>query len=108
LTTLTSWKMGVRPYGLTVCRLRTLSPSRSDWSLALGRSGGRKGEQHGGCWTKKIVFKRHSPYSPNSPESPINKGLKAREGRGEGKGEGKRDDPHADKRPVHRALRAVW
>ena len=27
------------------------------------------------------------------------------EGRGEGKGEGKRDDPHADKRPVHRALR---
>ena len=29
------------------------------------------------------------------------------EGRGEGKGEGKRDDPHADKCPVHRALRAV-
>ena len=27
------------------------------------------------------------------------------EGRGEGEGEGKRDDPHADKRPVHRALR---
>ena len=28
------------------------------------------------------------------------------EGRGEGKGEGKCDDPHADKGPVHRALRA--
>ena len=27
------------------------------------------------------------------------------EGGSEGKGEGKRDDPHADKRPVHRALR---
>ena len=29
------------------------------------------------------------------------------EGRGEGEGEGKRDDPHVDKCPVHRALRAV-
>ena len=27
------------------------------------------------------------------------------EGRGEGEGEGKRDNPHVDKRPVHRALR---
>ena len=27
-----------------------------------------------------------------------------REGGREGKGEGKRDDPHVDKRPVHRAL----
>ena len=27
------------------------------------------------------------------------------EGRGEGKGEGKAIYPHADKRPVHRALR---
>jgi len=29
------------------------------------------------------------------------------EGRGEGKGEGKAICPHVDKRPVHRALRAV-
>ena len=29
------------------------------------------------------------------------------EGRGEGKGEGKTICPHVDKRPVHRALRAV-
>ena len=26
------------------------------------------------------------------------------EGKSEGKSEGKRDDPHVDKRPVHRAL----
>jgi len=46
---------------------------------------------------KKIVFqKKHSPYSPNSPQSPIDIGLKAREG--------KAMYPHVDKRPVHRAL----
>ena len=44
--------------GLTVCSLRTGNPSRSDWSLTLGRTGGRKGKQRGGCWTKKIVFKK--------------------------------------------------
>ena len=42
----------------TVRPARTVSPTRSDWSLTLGWTGGRKGKQRGGCWTKKDSFSK--------------------------------------------------
>ena len=56
--------------GLTVCSLRTGNPTRSDWSLALGRTGGRQEEQRGGCWTKKIVFKKPLTLLTQQPSKP--------------------------------------